>query len=513
MLAGAFAPGSGLPSSLPPLSALAPPPSSAIASAGGGAASSAAAPATDRRSREIYLGNLAPNVAASGALAEFFNAVFAHLTPDPIGAPPVVRVKSDGQGRFAFVEFRTEAMAVDALRMDRVVEIGGRAICASRPKGYVQQGFVSESTAGSVEASLAAFEAERKARRKALEAAKSAAAEATRGAGDAAAAARPDPASPSLASSGSASPRSVLARTPAFAAPPPPEATRYVLLSDVASAGALRDPAWRRRALEEVRAECARLGADVEGAGAPDPPGEVRPDAAGRIYLSFPDAARAALVVRAFEGRLVGLRPPPGEDERGGHRAASTSPATLARVDARFVTLQEYGAAVEGGAWVDRRTPLCGLAVPAAYERTPLRAGVAGLAALDPRLSAMAQMSAQDRIADRVLADAAVTEVPLESGWVKARGLPLGVSKRRVLELFARAAPEGDEDRDVLFVAAPDGTALGEAYVHVRGPGARLRLALARDGATLGGAAGNVQVFVAGDDDVRRRRLAGYHVQ
>ena len=55
-------------------------------------------------------------------LRELFNAVLSNMVPDPVAAPPVLEVKGDptGRGRFAFVEFRTSALAAAALHLDKV---------------------------------------------------------------------------------------------------------------------------------------------------------------------------------------------------------------------------------------------------------------------------------------------------------------------------------------------------------------------------------------------------------
>lgn len=103
-------------------------------------------------------------------------------------------------------------------------------------------------------------------------------------------------------------------------------------------------------------------------------------------------------------------------------------------------------------------------------------------------------------------------EVPYEEGWVKLRGFPPAFAKAQLVEFvkvgwggvgwgcttnagsmhgggsirpprcppMQPCAPELTDD-DVKVVLSADGTGLGEAFVHLRGPRAKLRLALAKD--------------------------------
>uniref|UniRef100_A0A383VCI1 RRM domain-containing protein n=1 Tax=Tetradesmus obliquus TaxID=3088 RepID=A0A383VCI1_TETOB len=111
----------------------------AAQSAMGSAAVAAAAGAGSveaRKSREIYIGNLAIGTVTIEMLTELFNAALAGMVPDPVTNPPVLTVKMDNTGRFAFVEFRTEELATTAMTLDKT-ELCGRQMNIGRPKGYV----------------------------------------------------------------------------------------------------------------------------------------------------------------------------------------------------------------------------------------------------------------------------------------------------------------------------------------------------------------------------------------
>ncbi|KAF6265899.1 hypothetical protein COO60DRAFT_1680474 [Scenedesmus sp. NREL 46B-D3] len=121
--------------------------SAAVAATGGGANDSQA-----RKSREIYIGNLAIGTVTIEMLTELFNAALAGMVPDPVTNPPVCTVKMDTTGRFAFVELRTEELATTAMTLDKT-ELCGRQMNIGRPKGYVPG---PSSTAGAANDTLAA---------------------------------------------------------------------------------------------------------------------------------------------------------------------------------------------------------------------------------------------------------------------------------------------------------------------------------------------------------------------
>jgi hypothetical protein len=96
-----------------------------------------AAMAANKKQREVYVGNLAIGAVSELMLRELFNAALAHFVADPVTRPPVVSTTMDGSGRFGFVELRTEELAEEAMKLDKV-NLGGREINVGRPKGYIE---------------------------------------------------------------------------------------------------------------------------------------------------------------------------------------------------------------------------------------------------------------------------------------------------------------------------------------------------------------------------------------
>jgi splicing factor U2AF 65 kDa subunit len=96
-----------------------------------------AAMAANKKQREVYVGNLVIGNVTDLMLRELFNAALAHFVADPVTRPPVVSVTMDGSGRFGFVELRTEELAADAMKLDKI-NLGGREINVGRPKGYIE---------------------------------------------------------------------------------------------------------------------------------------------------------------------------------------------------------------------------------------------------------------------------------------------------------------------------------------------------------------------------------------
>ena len=54
---------------------------------------------SNKKQREVYVGNLTIGVVADVMLRELFNGALAHLVPDPIANPPVVNAQLDPSGR------------------------------------------------------------------------------------------------------------------------------------------------------------------------------------------------------------------------------------------------------------------------------------------------------------------------------------------------------------------------------------------------------------------------------
>ncbi|KAL1502977.1 hypothetical protein AB1Y20_011048 [Prymnesium parvum] len=90
-----------------------------------------------RKQRELYVGNLTAGVVTGEMLKDFFTSILTQCPGySPKMGPPVAVVQLSGEGKFAFVEFRDELMAVTALQLDKKVELAGRALNVGRPAGY-----------------------------------------------------------------------------------------------------------------------------------------------------------------------------------------------------------------------------------------------------------------------------------------------------------------------------------------------------------------------------------------
>lgn len=81
---------------------MAPPAAALVAAAAAGGATVATGGAVDsttaRKSREVYIGNLAIGAVTPEMLTELFNAALAGMVPDPVLEPPVINVKMDATG-------------------------------------------------------------------------------------------------------------------------------------------------------------------------------------------------------------------------------------------------------------------------------------------------------------------------------------------------------------------------------------------------------------------------------
>ena len=99
-----------------------------------------------RKQRELYVGNLAVGYATDVHVRELFNRALAALLPNPLANPPVLGCKMNGEGKFAFVELRTEDLATAGLFLNQFTFFG-RRIKVGRPKGYVEPAPVPTSAA------------------------------------------------------------------------------------------------------------------------------------------------------------------------------------------------------------------------------------------------------------------------------------------------------------------------------------------------------------------------------
>jgi hypothetical protein len=121
----------------------------------------------NKKARELYVGNLAVGMVSAQMLKELFTAPLLTL-PDstgvvnPAAAPPVLDVRLDPGGKFAFVEFRDEPMASMALQLFNGMDLCGRGMKVARPSGYVpaaQPGGGAGGAMGGFDAAAAASQA------------------------------------------------------------------------------------------------------------------------------------------------------------------------------------------------------------------------------------------------------------------------------------------------------------------------------------------------------------------
>jgi len=89
-----------------------------------------------KKTRELYVGNLAIGMVTDQMLREFFNTALAGLSPEAANGPTVINVWMASDGKYSFVEFRTPELATTAIGLDKV-ELCGREIHVGRPSGYV----------------------------------------------------------------------------------------------------------------------------------------------------------------------------------------------------------------------------------------------------------------------------------------------------------------------------------------------------------------------------------------
>jgi splicing factor U2AF subunit len=89
-----------------------------------------------KKTRELYVGNLAIGMVSEQMVREFFNTAMAGLAPEAAQMPAVVNVWMASDMKYSFVEFRTPELANTAMSLDKV-ELCGRSIHVGRPSGYV----------------------------------------------------------------------------------------------------------------------------------------------------------------------------------------------------------------------------------------------------------------------------------------------------------------------------------------------------------------------------------------
>lgn len=89
-----------------------------------------------KKTRELYVGNLAIGMVSEQMLREFFNTALVNLSEEAAAGPVVVNVWMASDMKYSFVEFRTAELATTAMSLDKV-ELCGRSIHVGRPSGYV----------------------------------------------------------------------------------------------------------------------------------------------------------------------------------------------------------------------------------------------------------------------------------------------------------------------------------------------------------------------------------------
>lgn len=92
-----------------------------------------------KKTRELYVGNLAIGMVSEHMVREFFNTAMAGLAPEAATQPAVVNVWMASDNKYSFVEFRTAELATTAMSLDKV-ELCGRSLHVGRPSGYAPAG-------------------------------------------------------------------------------------------------------------------------------------------------------------------------------------------------------------------------------------------------------------------------------------------------------------------------------------------------------------------------------------
>jgi len=101
----------------------------------------------NKKAREVFVGNLLQGQVTQQHIKQFFLELFLKVPqfldkyPHLVTTGPVVDAQMSSDGKFAFVEFATEELAVTALEFDRC-ELLGRQIKTGRSNSFVPQGYV-----------------------------------------------------------------------------------------------------------------------------------------------------------------------------------------------------------------------------------------------------------------------------------------------------------------------------------------------------------------------------------
>lgn len=226
----------------------------------------------------------------------------------------------------------------------------------------------------------------------------------------------------------------------------------------------------------------AGLHGNVEAVAVPSPPETAQDRGAARAYILYKTIEDAQKAQKIFNKRTLNDNV----------------------IRARFVSEGEFDKA-QNNEWTARHQDIAGVSLPGLYTITPYSSGVYGLTVLNPSLASLIQSN--PKMAGIMVASIEEEEVPFEEGWVKLRGFPASMTKQEIIDFFHDCGDISEED--IKLVHSADKIPLGEAYVHLKGPDAKLRLALSRDKSNLPTVNKPAEVMTCFEDDLNRRILAG----
>eukprot|EP00958_Prasinococcus_capsulatus_P016235 scaffold1786_cov398-Prasinococcus_capsulatus_cf.AAC.26 len=226
-------------------------------------AQQAALAQNNKKQREVYVGNLTIGVVSQDMIKELFNSALTAAFPQECQVgPPVANVQLSGEGKYAFVELRTEDMATAAMCLDKVL-LCGRELNVGRPKGYVDPG-VRQNTITNALGAL------------------------------------------------NANPSAIPSVTvPGVTQPTVESSGKGVLcLLNLVSAEALDDDEEFKEVIDDVKDECSKCGKVTALVIARSKQGEVATPYLGKIFVRFSntletDKAKALLHGRSFDGNKV----------------------------------------------------------------------------------------------------------------------------------------------------------------------------------------------------------------
>lgn len=257
--------------------------------------------ASSKKQREVYVGNLTVGLVTPQMLRDLCNGALAPYCSDAATNPPVVNVSMDAEGKYSFVEMRTEELATAALHLDKV-ELCGRNINVGRPKGYIDPALAGAAGVpglppGIAPAAIApAFHGFGPSGTPGLLGASAmpgmpggAALDTMPGAGG------------SMGTPGGATALGMLGMA-AGSAP----ATCCLYLENMVRASELVDDTERDEIIQDVREECAKYGQVVSVCVPRPPDAAVAADEAGRVFVKFDEQAGAIGAQRALHGRTFG---------------------------------------------------------------------------------------------------------------------------------------------------------------------------------------------------------------